>query len=170
MRLAGGAADAQPVRRQTLRVGWPPRDFMLEARATRQGGPVWLSALRVLTNTLVARIVLGIGRPVGGFVPAKYIDEITTNTDFCKHDETVSFVIDCPLPAVDAIKAYLDAEMAAGRLRYGLHVSQTALMTCLVSSVNDGLHVHFVDGGDGGYTIAAKGMKALARDAVAPAT
>ncbi len=170
MRLAGGATAAQPVRRQTLRVGWPPKDFMLEARATRQGGLLWLSALRVLANTLVARIVLGIGRPVGGFVPTKYIDEITTNTDFCKHDETVSFVIDCPLPAVDAIRAYLDAEMAAGRLRYGAHVSQTALMTCLVSAVTDGLHVHFVDGGDGGYTIAAKGMKALARAAAVQAS
>lgn len=169
MRLAGGATDANPVRLQTLRIGWPPKGFMLEARATRRGGLLWWSVARVLVNTLVARIVLGLGRPVGGFVPAKYLDEVTTNTDFCKHDETVSFVIDCPLPAVDKIKAYLDDQMAAGSLRYGAHVSQTALMTCLVSAVTDGLHVHFVDGGDGGYTIAAKGMKALARAPSLPA-
>ena len=51
-------------------------------------------------------------------------------------------------------------------LRYGMHVSQTALMTCLVTSPTESLHVHFVDGGDGGYTSAATIMKAQARAAV----
>jgi spermidine synthase len=55
--------------------------------------------------------------------------------------------------------------MAQGVLRYGMNVSQTALMTCLVTSPTDNLHVHFVDGGDGGYTNAAKTMKAQARAA-----
>ena len=31
-----------------------------------------------------------------------------------------------------------------------MNVSDTALMTCLVTSETEGLHVHFVDGG--GYT------------------
>ena len=56
-------------------------------------------------------------------------------------------------------------QMAQGVLRYGMNVSQTALMTCLVTSPTDNLHVHFVDGGDGGYTNAAKTMKAQARAA-----
>ena len=47
-----------------------------------------------------------------------------------------------------------------------MDVADTALMTCLVSSAEAGLHVHFVDGGDGGYTNAAKQMKAAARGAV----
>ena len=33
-------------------------------------------------------------------------------------------------------------------------------MTCLVASAVDNQHVHFVDGGDGGYTKAATQMKA----------
>ena len=95
-------------------------------------------------------------------IPDRYIDEITTNTDFCKHDETVSFVIDCPQDSIAAIKAYLEHKQASGELRYGMNVSQTALMTCLVTAASDGLHVHFVDGGDGGYTTAARTMKAQA--------
>jgi Protein of unknown function (DUF3095) len=50
-----------------------------------------------------------------------------------------------------------------------MHVSQTALMTCLVTSPTESLHVHFVDGGDGGYTSAAKTLKAQAR-AAAPSS
>ena len=92
---------------------------------------------------------------------------MTSNTDFCKHDETVSFVIDCPLDCVASIRAYLDQQMAAGVLRYGMNVSETALMTCIVTSPTQNLHVHFVDGGDGGYTSAAKTMKAQARAAAA---
>jgi hypothetical protein len=163
MRLAGQGgtvADVRPVRLDTLSTSWPPKGFMLEAQASRRGGRLWLAVIRVLVETLVARLILAFGRPVGGFEPDKYLNEVTTNTDFCKHDDTISFVIDCPLDAVAAIKACLDAQMVAGSLRYGMNVSETALMTCLVTSPTGGLHVHFVDGGDGGYTSAAKTMKA----------
>ena len=164
MGLAGQGshgADVQPVRLDTLRGSWPSKGFMLEAQASRGGRPLWLAVIRLLTETLIARLILAVGRPVGGFEPAKYMQEMTTNTDFCKHDETISFVIDCPLSAVSTIKTYLDGQMKAGVLRYGMNVSETALMTCLVTSPSGGLHVHFVDGGDGGYTSAAKTMKAI---------
>jgi len=42
---------------------------------------------------------------------------------------------------------------------YGTHQASAALMTCLVRSY-DGDHLHFVDGADGGYALAAKQMKA----------
>ena len=164
MRLAqqgGESGEVQPVRLDTLSTSWPPKGFMLEAQASRGGGPLWLAVVRVLAETLVARLILAIGRPVGGFEPDKYLKEVTTNTDFCKHDETISFVIDCPVECIGPIRSYLDRQMAAGGLRYGMTVSETALMTCLVTSPSGGLHVHFVDGGDGGYTSAAKTMKAI---------
>ena len=162
MRLAGQGAANQPVRLDTLSTSWPPKGFMLEAQATRRGGPLWMAVVRVLVDTLIARVILAVGRPVGGFEPDKYLQEVTTNTDFCKHDETISFVIDCPVECVAKIRSYLDQQMAGGGLRYGMNVSETALMTCLVTSPAGGLHVHFVDGGDGGYTSAAKTMKAVA--------
>ena len=121
----------------------------------------------MLANTLLARLIFLVGRPVGGFDPERYIAEISSNTDFCKHDDTVSFVIDCPQDCIAAIKAYLDQRSAAGELRYGMNVSETALMTCLVTAAAGGLHVHFVDGGDGGYTAAAKTMKAQAAQVAA---
>lgn len=162
MRLAGQGGSAAPVRVDTLRTSWPPKGFMFEAQATRQGRPLWWAALGVLAQTLLARLVFLVGRPVGGFDPDRYLGEIASNTDFCKHDDTVSFVIDCPQDSIAVIKSYLDRKMADGALRYGMNVSQTALMTCLVTAASDGLHVHFVDGGDGGYTSAARTMKAQA--------
>ncbi|MCY7306312.1 MAG: DUF3095 domain-containing protein [Rhodoferax sp.] len=169
MQLAGQGGDPRPVRLDTLSTSWPPKGFMLEARVTRGGGTLWISVIKVLLETLVARVLFMLRRPVGGFDPDKYLGEVTTNTDFCKHDDTVSFVIDCPLDCIEQIRSYLEAQMAVGALRYGMNVSETALMTCLVASPTQNLHVHFVDGGDGGYTSAAKTMKAQASAAAARA-
>ena len=88
---------------------------------------------------------------------------MVTNTDFCKFDETVCLVVDCPHAAIDAIRRALDEEAAARGIRYGVHVSPTALVTCLVTSASNSLHVHFVDGGSGGYTSAATHLKSAAR-------
>jgi len=160
MQLARQGGAAPPVRPDTLSTGWPPKGLLLEAQASRRGGPMWTAVLRVLAMTLLARLIFMFGKPVGAFDPRRYVEEVSSNTDFCKHDDTVSFVIDCPQDCISAIKSYLDRELAEGRLRYGMHVSQTALMTCLVTQAAGGLHVHFVDGGDGGYTSAARTMKA----------
>jgi hypothetical protein len=160
--LAGPDAETRPVRQETLKASWPPTAFMLEARARRRGGSLLVWAVRVLLETLIARIILGSGKPVGNFDPQRYRNEIVTNTDFCKHDETVCLVIDCSPAAVEAVKRYLDEVAPARGIRYGVHVSQTALMTCLVLAPSESLHVHFVDGGAGGYTSASRGLKRAA--------
>lgn len=166
MRLAGQEGDARPVRLDTLNARWPPQGFMLEARARRRGGSLALSVVRLLGETLIAWLVLKRGRPIGGFDPDRYRAAVTTNTDFCKHDETVCFVIDCALDCIGPIQAHIDRCASATALRYGMDVSDTALMTCLVTSTNEGLHVHFVDGGGGGYTNAAKHLKATGSRAI----
>jgi len=167
MRLAAQDGDPQPVRLDTLNTRWPPKGFMLEARACRRGGWLAVSVLRVLGKTLLAWFIFARGRPTGGFDPQRYRREVVTNTDFCKHDETICFVIDCALDRVDSIRAYVDQCASGHTFRYGMDVSDTALMTCLVTSTADSLHVHFVDGGGGGYTNAARSLKAAGRVAQA---
>jgi len=165
MQLAGLEGDPRPVRLDNLRARWPPRGFALEARARRRGGPLALSILWVLCETLVVWLILARGRPVGKFDPHRYRREITANTDFCKHDDTLCFVIDCPLEAIEPIRQYLDGCTSRQGVRCGMDIADTALMTCLVTSTADSQHVHFVDGGDGGYTNAARNLKAaIARD------
>ena len=59
-----------------------------------------------------------------------------------------------------AIAAHLASEHAAGRLAYGLHQAPSALMTCLVFSLDTSRHVHFIDGSNGGLALAARALKA----------
>jgi hypothetical protein len=161
LQLAGPGSQTRPVSLDTLQARWPPKGFMLEARARRRKGSLVAWTARVLAETLLARIVLARGKPIGGFDPERYRREIVTNTDFCRHDETLCFVIDCPLAAVDPIRKYMAEAARSGGVRYGIHLSDTALMTCLVTSPADSLHVHFVDGGGGGYTSASRSLKGL---------
>jgi hypothetical protein len=57
-----------------------------------------------------------------------------------------------------ALERYLADQHGAGRLAYGLHVTDRALVTCVVFE-RMGRQVHFVDGADGGYAEAARGLK-----------
>ena len=163
LQLAQQDGDPRAVRTDNLRERWPPKGFMLEARARRRGGWLWTSTVRVLAETLLARLVMARGKPVGDFDPQRYRQEVATNTDFCRHDETLCFVIDCVLERIDAITRHVAQCAAAQGFRFGMDVADTALMTCLVTSAAEGLHVHFVDGGGGGYTNAARQLKAAAR-------
>lgn len=160
LRLAAAGGDPRPARLDNLRPRWPPKAFMLEARARARGGSALLWGLRVLALSLLATLIFVRGKPAGAFDPQRYKAEITTNTDFCKHDRTLCFVIDCAQSCIEPVQRLIAGRAAAEGFEWGMDVSDTALMTCLVSSASEGLHVHFVDGGGGGYTNAAKRMKA----------
>jgi hypothetical protein len=90
---------------------------------------------------------------------SRYIDEMVENTDFRKFDGMLRMVIDGSEAQYRELRAYLDGEHRERRLVYGMHTSREALLTCIVFSYN-GNHVHFVDGSDGGYAIAARELKA----------
>jgi hypothetical protein len=53
---------------------------------------------------------------------------------------------------------WLEARHAEGFLVYGVSRSRQALITCLIESHRD-RHVHFIDGSDGGYALAARQLK-----------
>lgn len=97
---------------------------------------------------------------------SKYIDSLPAHSDFRKFDETLRMVIDCSPAMQKAIRALLERERAAGTVYFGLHASPSALMTCFLQRLEDGGHVHFVDGSDGGYAMAALELKAQIADSV----
>ncbi len=67
--------------------------------------------------------------------------------------------VDCAPETVARLRALLEEAAAAGIVRYGLHLQDEALMTCVVPSVLSADHMHFVDGADGGYASAARQLR-----------
>jgi hypothetical protein len=67
-------------------------------------------------------------------------------------------VLDLEVSSISELRDFLQTGLDAGQLAYGMHLSGSALITCMVKSYG-GNHVHFVDGADGGYALAAKQLK-----------
>jgi len=87
-----------------------------------------------------------------------YKDMAIAATDYRKFDDMLRMVISGNEWRRKKLTGYLERNYREGKLVYGLHVSDRALMTCLVFE-RGGRQVHFVDGADGGYALAAKDMK-----------
>lgn len=88
----------------------------------------------------------------------EYKTDLVTNTDFKKFDGTLRQVISGNSQQRNELEQYLNALFADGKCYYGIHVSNAALVTCMIDN-RAGEHYHFVDGADGGYTLAAESMK-----------
>jgi hypothetical protein len=89
----------------------------------------------------------------------KYKEDISLHSDYRKFDDMLRMVIDCDSEQLALIHQLLEELYHQGKIYYGTHVSEHALMTCYVNTTLAGQHIHFIDGGDGGYALAAKQLK-----------
>jgi hypothetical protein len=159
--LLGDGAGA-PVSVSALRVQGLLGDFSVEARA-RSGaaaGPDHDRARALARRkATIGRVLIATRTTAGGFDGRTYRDELVRNCDFRKFDETLRMVVDVSPEQHRAITDLLDGFRVQGEIVYGVHCSRSALVTCFVRAY-EGDHVHFVDGSDGGYALAAKQLKA----------
>lgn len=87
-----------------------------------------------------------------------YKDRITHTTDTEKFDDMLRMVICTTNKESQEIESFLRKEFQSKNIIYGIHKSDSALMTCLIFQ-RHGKHTHFVDASNGGYALAAKEMK-----------
>lgn len=80
------------------------------------------------------------------------------SSDFRKFDGSLKMVISGSPDNRNQLIAYLKSGYQQKQLFYGFHISNRAVLTCLMHT-DSGSEVHFVDGADGGYTMAAKQIK-----------
>ncbi|HKW80351.1 MAG TPA: DUF3095 domain-containing protein [Casimicrobiaceae bacterium] len=161
--LEASAEVARPVPDNAPGVGWPPPGLELEARASRRRGEsLFLRRLRVMADTLLAYAVLASGVRVGGFDPATYRRQVVENSDFRKYDDNLRMTLDCTPALADRIEQRLAQAERDNIVRYGIHRQPAAIMTCIVPSITESNHVHFVDGAAGGYAVAAQRLRAAA--------
>jgi hypothetical protein len=151
---------ARPVPDGAPGVGWPPPGLDLEARASRKAGEsLGLRRFRVAVETMIAYLVMRFGIRIGGFDPAIYRHDVVQNSDFRKYDDNLRMTLDCTAQLADRIEQKLKHAETEGIARYGMHRQSNAIMTCIVPSISQSNHVHFVDGAAGGYALAARRLK-----------
>ncbi len=167
--LGDDPAAVAPAKQRTLRFRWPPAGLWREARVTAGRQGVAGRYLSLLAMTLVVAVCDLFSLRIRDFDPPAYRAELRANTDFRKFDGFLRMVLDTTPAQADALGSYLDKQYVAGRLLHGMHRADAALMTCLVFNLERSEHVHFIDGADGGYALAAADFKARAAAREVPA-
>jgi hypothetical protein len=88
-----------------------------------------------------------------------YRSDLAANSDFRKFDDGLKMTIDVDGKRLARITARLQEAERQGTCRFGLHRQQSALMTCFVPTPLSRDHMHFIDGADGGYAMAATHLR-----------
>jgi hypothetical protein len=113
---------------------------------------------QILLGNVLGLFLMKFKIQAGGIDWGGYQDNTIATTDYKKFDDMLRMIIAGSETQRKKLTRYLEENYRQGKLVYGLHISARVIMTCLVFERN-GNQVHFIDGADGGYAIAAKGMK-----------
>ena len=87
-----------------------------------------------------------------------YIQELVQLTDTLVIDGRINTVISGTRSQRTQLQSTLDALEQDRLIIYGIYTSQESVMSCYVQD-HKSKHIHFVDGSDGGYTMAARMLK-----------
>jgi len=88
----------------------------------------------------------------------KYLTSLVEMSDTLVIDGKINTVMSGTARQRLDLQAALDEMEMAGKIYYGMHISNSSIMSCYVRDMKDG-HIHFVDGAEGGYTHAASLLK-----------
>lgn len=158
--MASDADRGKPIRADNIRFRWPPRGLALEATLTRGGETRRRKFAGIFVQSFIQGILEKFNLSAGGYNAPIYREELRSNTDYQRFDGTLRIILDCNDGEFQQLTAFLDRLHRADRIIYGLHFADSALMTCMVFNLGEGQHLHFVDGSDGGFALAAKALKA----------
>lgn len=163
LRRVGPEDRCHPLREEATRSAWSARDLGVEAAVTtgtsrgfRHLQEVGWIRLQVLLVALARAFRLPL--TWGPFRLADTARNNVISSDHRKIDLTLKMVVTLTPADRRDLEGWLQARRDAGLLRYGLHVSDRATLTCLMH-LGSGQEVHFVDAADGGYALAARQLK-----------
>ena len=141
-------------------ITWPPPGVDIDAHVSRNGRNMFLQKTLLLMQNLLIGLLFKTGKRLGQFEPEHYKRMVSRNADYRKFDDGLKMTLDCDAATLTQIRMMLEQARGQGKIRYGLHAQDEAMMTCIVPSATRDDHVHFVDGASGGYAQAAATMYA----------
>ncbi len=159
--IYGDVASYHPLRADRMRLSFNPKQLSHEWRVRSGQLGVWGRIKyfgKMLWLNLAGVYLFARKIDTEAVRWSRYTAEMVENSDFRKFDGTLRMVMDGSEAQYQELDDFLQGQFRRGHLVYGMHRSSEALLTCIVFSYN-GNHVHFVDGSDGGYALAARGLK-----------
>lgn len=159
--IYGDVVSYHPLRAEQLHLSINIRNLSHEWKVRTTNSGIWKGVgyfLRMFLQNLAGLYLFANNKDTQAVRWSLYRNELVENSDFRKFDGMLRMVIDGNDAQAIKLETFLSQQYEAGRLVYGMYKSKAALVTCFVQSHN-GNHLHFVDGSDGGYALAAKNLK-----------
>ncbi|TGK85348.1 DUF3095 domain-containing protein [Leptospira bourretii] len=158
----GEEGDYHPLRVNNIELasGSYLRNEALARVGKSSGFRYYLTLTQIWIERTVMAFAMRFGIPLksGHYSLDKLKDYQVLSADFRKYDGTLKMVIDGSHEHREALVSFLNQLETEGLIRYGIFVSNRSLMTCVLK-VASSEEVHFVDGADGGFAMAAKMLK-----------
>lgn len=159
--IYGPLRDQHPLRLTDLKLSMNPKELIPEwkmrswkpnlYRRTRYALKLayeYLTGLYVMNrNISTNRVDWGLYKP-----------DLIKHADFRKFDDGLRLILPSRTTQRKKLEEYLDGEYHKGLLTFGVHSSKNLIITCYITN-HQREHIHFVDGADGGYALAAQQMK-----------
>jgi hypothetical protein len=146
---------AQPYMRTTL--SW--KKLSVEQRMTQKTGQsTFRYHATVWFRAALGRVFEWTVKTVWPVTWTEYKDVVRKNADYRKLDDMLRMLVSGTAAQRLELTAYLERLHAERRIIFGMHHSPETLVTCMVLDRMN-RHCHFVDGSQGGYTVAAIQLK-----------
>lgn len=167
IKLYGSLQACHPLTKHNLNLSTTPKKLLNETKVRVFNKSYWFTIGYILKSTILAifgkYFLFKFGLSTKGIDGKKYIDELIANSDVMKFDGMLKMIINSTDEKSNCLIDYLAKRYRSGKIVFGIHRSDSAILTCLVFSLR-GKHFHFVDGSNGGYAMAAKQLKAQLKE------
>ena len=153
--IAGQSHERHPIKKEKLVLSLNPK--VLNYEASLYAKNFFLKSLLILKLmflNLIGIVLLNSKNALW----KDYKNRVLRTTDTEKFDDMLRMVISTSEKQTQKLEEFLEDEYQNKHLVYGIHKSDSALMTCLIFE-RHGKHVHFVDSSNGGYAMASKSLK-----------
>ena len=155
--------DSNPVKAESLSYKPPALSTLTDEKIVWKNGNSLKKIFDHIFEITLFNVVVRLNLKLGKLNAEKYTNDMISNSDYRKFDDMLRMVVDCTEGQARLIEEHLQKLYDQGLIIYGSHSSDSALMTCFVSSLESMGHIHFIDGSDGGYALAAKKLKERAQ-------
>jgi len=159
--IYGDESNHHPLRPENMSLTLSPQKLSVEARIRCASQNAWKRIkyqFRLLFLSLAGKYLMARNIETEGTDWGRYKQRLIANTDYRKFDGVLRMVLSGTREQRARLTDYLDKLHAERKIVYGIHASSGAIITCLIFDY-DTDHIHFLDGSNGGYSMASVVMK-----------